>query len=353
MIGTDLLNDLFTNNIDFVAKQMQTIVDALFPNNDDNSESDYGENPLILTGQIFCSVETLRYVNQYGNYEWITLYGDYNVNYSSMSTENSLSFLQWHDNYADNAISAVTNSTERYFNNNASDIALPHKLISSGGFYRIVPPANTNQNFYMAWGQTDIFNRNGSGNIYFDYNRESLADLSTYTLGFLDSTKSFIVTDVDTATNIYNSTVFNDNDYHNSMTVNNIYVGGGAGGIAVGLPVGGLFNYNDFSLALDSLIDDLNVNLSTGNKLPIDHFPTYDEIKYGDMGSFYITPIQQIDSLPTAPDVGDTFPDFSDYLSIVGGAVNLFYNMIDGLGVSLMFVFTFLLCLVINHLKKE
>ena len=49
----------------------------------------------------------------------------------------------------------------------------------------------------------------------------------------------------------------------------------------------------------------------------------------------------------------DTFPELGDYLSIVGGAVTSIYNMVDDLGIGIMLVFTFLICLVINHLKKE
>lgn len=169
----------------------------------------------------------------------------------------------------------------------------------------------------------------------------------------------FTISDNNTATNVYNN---NNSNYNNSFTYTtnegdtiNVYygdnyidlgVGGGAGGL-VGL------NYNDFKIIMDDVIDDLKVNLPDINISPEYQFPTFEDIKYKDMGSFYITPIKQIDKLPLAPDVGDTAPELSDYLTIVGGAMTSFYNMVDGLGVSLMLVFTFLICLVINHLKKE
>ena len=130
-----------------------------------------------------------------------------------------------------------------------------------------------------------------------------------------------------------------------------VFVGGGAGGFVVGLA--GAVGYADIEFAIDDFIDNLNLNFSDANNIyPVDGFPSYDEIKYIDMGSFYITPIKQINNLPLAPDVGDTIPDISDYLTFVGGAVTSFYNIVDGLGVSLMLTFTFLICLVINHLKK-
>lgn len=347
MIGTDLLNDLFTNNIEFAAKQLQTIVDALFPNNEDNSETQFGTNPCILSGQINCVIDS---VNSGG---WKNVTGYYNFNYSSDIGDAIITFAEYSDNYDDSVHSLVTKSKEFYFRDLENNIGLPHILKHySGSSYYIVN--NSNANYNMNFGQTGVFDKTHNGYVYFDNDQVSLySAYSSYSISFINGSKPFIITDKNSAEYIYNNNYFNDNDYHNSMTVNNIYVGGGTGGIAVGLPIGGLFNYNELTFALDSLIDDLNLNLSVGNKLPIDHFPTYDEIKYEDMGSFYITPIQQIDTLPEAPDVGDTYPDFSDYLSIVGGAVTSFYNMIDGLGVSLMLVFTFLICLVINHLKKE
>ena len=158
---------------------------------------------------------------------------------------------------------------------------------------------------------------------------------------------------------IDNSTVQTIN--YNGDTIYNYYndsgdiiINGGGGTLQAPIaPIGGLA-YADVKFILDSLIDDLNLHFdfAADGVAPLNPAPTLEELRYIDQGSFYITPVKQIDKLPLAPDVGDTVPDISDYLTMVGGAVTSFYNMVDGLGVSLMLTFTFLICLVINHLKK-
>lgn len=347
MIGPGLLNDLFTNNIDFVAKQMQTIVDALFPNNEDNSETNFGANPCILTGQINCFIQE---VNSNG---WKNVTGYYNFNYCSDNGVATVQFVDYSDNHDDSVHSLVTDSKEYYFKDLENNIGLPHSLKQfSGSAYYIVN--NSYVSYDMNYGHTGVYDRTTNGYVYFDNDNRSFNPTnSAYTINFLNGSKPFIITDKDTAQHIYNNNYFNDNDYHNSMTVNNIYVGGGAGGIAVGLPIGGLFNYNDLTLALDSLIDDLNLNLSADNKLPIDHFPTYDEIKYADQGSFYITPVKQLDTLPTAPDIADTVIDVSEPLSILSTGFGALLDSFNNIGVTLTLTFTFLSCLVINKLRGD
>lgn len=159
---------------------------------------------------------------------------------------------------------------------------------------------------------------------------------------------------------IDNSTVQTIN--YNGDTIYNYYndagdiiINGGGGSLQTPIaPIGGLA-YADVKFILDSLIDDLNLHFdfAADGVAPLNPAPTLEELRYIDQGSFYITPVKQIDKLPVAPDVGDTVPDISDYLTMVGGAVTSFYNMVDGLGASLMLTFTFLFVLVTNHLKKE
>lgn len=353
-MADNLLNDLFTNNVDFVAKQMQTLIDFLYPDTDDNSETDFPLNPVYITGLIKVQEGLLAD-------KWYTGNVYYNLNFDSYSDENALTFVKFEDNASQQFVDLMTpfvNQAYLYGNSSYKDI--PMKLYRNYDTRVVFAENNTAPSF--SWGvyynelrQKSTYlivseNQSGQTSLYWPYSYGQL-DLLTN-----DGGKVFIVTnDVPSAQYIYNNMNYN-NDYHTSNTYNygdtNIYAGGGAGGIVVA-PVG-MFNYGEFKLALDSLIDDLNLNFSNSdNQFPIAEFPSYDDIKYEDMGSFYITPIKQIDTLPEAPDVGDTVPDISDYLSIVGGAVSSFYNMIDGLGVSLMLVFTFLICLVINHLKKE
>lgn len=106
--------------------------------------------------------------------------------------------------------------------------------------------------------------------------------------------------------------------------------------------------YDDlFNVFNDTILPFINVNQGTDIT-----FPSYDEIKYTDMGSFYITPVKQIPALPSAPDVADVSIDVSDYVKILGGSVTKLTNIFGGIGLDLMLVFTFLSCLVIRHLKR-
>lgn len=106
--------------------------------------------------------------------------------------------------------------------------------------------------------------------------------------------------------------------------------------------------YDDlFNVFNDTILPFINVNQGTDIT-----FPSYDEIKYIDMGSFYITPVKQIPALPDAPDVSDVSIDVSDYVKILGGSVTKLTNIFGGIGLDLMLVFTFLSCLVIRHLKR-
>lgn len=186
-----------------------------------------------------------------------------------------------------------------------------------------------------------------------DYPDSTYLSGSAWDLGtvhFYSDMPSVIInpsSDTNTINNINNTyTTNNTNNYSNTYTYNNqtynyyygdsyitIYYPDGSNGLP----------FDDVRNIFNDTLENLDIDVV---------LPTYNDIKYADQGSFYITPIKQIDTLPSAPDVGDTVPDISDYLSVVGGAVTSFYNIVDGLGVSLMFTFTFLVCLVINHLKK-
>ena len=81
------LNTLFKNNIDYVAKQVQTIVDFLFPANEDNSETPLqaSEIPILITGQIDITIGS-----GYIGYDWTYASATYNLQFNSESTENMI-----------------------------------------------------------------------------------------------------------------------------------------------------------------------------------------------------------------------------------------------------------------------
>lgn len=222
---------------------------------------------------------------------------------------------------------------------------------SSNGAQLTIEPWNveysiTNSNYNWLHGDVCTVNSHGR-NVPNCYTGDTISK-------HMPTTRAPSVMFTDNSTVINNYTTYGGNTYNDNDTYNNVintYYGDNYLVLApVGIGVNGElgFNFDDLVGALEVAVGDINTQFGYGITVP-----TYDELKYVDQGSFYITPIKQIDNLPLAPEVGDTVPDISDYLTIVGGTMTSLYNMIDGLGVSLMLVFTFLICLVINHLKKE
>lgn len=185
----------------------------------------------------------------------------------------------------------------------------------------------------------------GTGNIpRIDENYFSLRDADD--AYFLVATNNTLIK------NTYINNVDNSNQYHN--TYNYIYNGNDYtityGDNYVIIPhTGDGLSFDDWRTMLLPVIDDLNVNGGYDGTIV---FPTFEEIKYGDQGSFYITPVKQIPALPTAPDVADTFIDVSDYVALLGGSVTKLTSIFGSIGLDMMLVLTFLSCLVIRHLRR-
>ena len=159
---------------------------------------------------------------------------------------------------------------------------------------------------------------------------------------------------------IDNSTVQTIN--YNGDTIYNYYndsgdiiINGGGGTLQAPIaPIGGLA-YADVKFILDSLIDDLNLHFdfASDGVEPLAPAPTLDELRYTDRGSFYITPVKQLDTLPTAPDIADTVIDVSEPLSMLSDGFGALLSCFDSIGVTLTLTFTFLSCLVINKLRGD
>ena len=363
-----VLNDLFTNNIDYVAKQVQTIVDFLFPNNEDNSDTTFDSSnvPLILCGQIEITVGY-----GYIGYDWTSANCVYNVQFNSSNTENMImpigkspvtsdaAWNKWGQNadmfllqalpeYADRA--QFFNNYPEYYGQGIEPVTV--NLSADGS---LVPYKYGNSGLSRDGGLYMYFNRNhGEGSLS--------TDLSTGYLYFLgaDKGKNIIITDNSHSDTFYrNNVIYNNNDYHTYNTYNfnggsgngggTVTVGGGAGGLVIG--VGGLLNYNDIKFALDSLIDDLNINMvNADNKLPIDYFPSYDEVKYIDYGDFYIEKLHQYDVLPSAPTfTGDLV--LSDYPKYIGTAAQSLLDLLPGIGLSALCCMCFLIGLITSKIR--
>lgn len=178
-------------------------------------------------------------------------------------------------------------------------------------------------------------------------------------IGFDRTYNLFAIADNNTASVINNN---QNTTYHNTFnyTTNNgdtitVYYGdnyidlgiGPSGALGAGALVG--FNYNDFKLIMDDLIDDLKIN-SPGLEIPQDYqFPSYDDIKYEDMGDFYIEPLHQYDKLPTAPTYDGTL-DLQDFPRAVGLFAGAYLDLIPA-GLGALMTGIFILCIILNNLR--
>lgn len=383
---SSILRDLSQNNVDFVAKQVGRILDAIYgeqaePTDTIPSDSfifhtrfyfgDMANNvlnssPVVLEYGLYdCTVDNFgvniqgvgevpfSYDSYYSQSQIQDLENVVNPYLASFALSRSMSDLDIdHWKTYNNTILGIKNNQEKSLSISVPFGVDTNKTVSIQGFK--IEDQQLQSLSISDYGDRRYANIAGISSSWTDnWTYSNKFPLSAINDTYYPS--NFVLvpsSDSDGVTSITNN--YYENTYNiDGDTVHNYYndrgdlvINGGALGIA---PVVGL-NYNDIKLILDSLVDDLN--LQFGFDQPLEYAPTWEELHYIDQGSFYITPVQQLDTLPLAPDVGDTVPDISDYLSMVGGAVTSFYNMVDDLGIGIMLVFTFLICLVINHLKK-
>lgn len=128
-------------------------------------------------------------------------------------------------------------------------------------------------------------------------------------------TNSPNIKNVSTGLDGYQSTTYTTNE-GDTVTVNyNSYA------VNVGtadLPI----SYNDL---FDIFANIIIPSLPDGQNTIV--VPTYDEIKYSDMGDFYITPIHQYDKLPVAPQIEQDI-DFGEYPAVLAETSTAFLNLL-------------------------
>lgn len=177
-----------------------------------------------------------------------------------------------------------------------------------------MPTGNQFTGLYQNWGT----NATGSAGWYIKPFAGSGSCVMIVPSGRVSQDYTNIYNDNSTYNNTYNYTT-NEGD-----TITTYY---GDNYISIELPIDintGIVvpvAYIDIESILDHIIDDLNINGDItdvdGNKLELS-VPTFEEIKYQDVGDFNITPVEQLRQLPVAPsfevnlDVGD-LPDTIGY----------------------------------------
>lgn len=367
--------DQFKNNIEWLGKSLQNFVDFIYgkDNNNGDVNIDYSEVQAFhcRTGLALGGVQPRPYYTT-NAYCYNDFYGDYNnmlMNYlfiAEPADSNNNTTMFW-----ENASIKFTDAVSNYVWDYKPELIEDYSVTYEHGYatsmirqYTKPTKINTittvgDSNSFAIDFQlvTHLFEDGGSSINTAQYNTN--ANDRRVILPWFNKIPAYYIGDKVTAEYIYNNTYhYDEYNTYNNYTFNggsgngggDVYVGAGLGGIAVG--VAGIVNFGDIELAIDSILDDLNLNLNPEFQLPTTNFPSYDEIKYSDMGSFYITPIKQIPVLPEAPDVADTFIDVSDYVAVLGGAVTEVTNLFGTVGLDMMLVLTFLSCLVIRHLRR-
>lgn len=389
VMENSLLRDLFQNNIDFVAKQVGRILDSLYGDQANENSTLPNDNFLYKTTQYIGAgyneiLSSGTWSNQVSTYTIV-----FDNNGFHLTPNGEPTFLTT-DGQTQSQIDNLNNQVKPYleslsYEKTLSELGLSHfwcdgsniRGKTSEGYLTDIGlrfPFGINTNQVCRWDSATIYTNKQTATLenrdpftfwYFD-NLELFVSqddrLDLYSIGD-DNPTNFVLypssdsRDTYNIINDYTNTVNNGGDtiynYYNDNGDIVINGGGVGGGGAVIAPVGGLA-YADVKLILDSLIDDLNLRFDFGGNggTPLSYAPTWEELHYIDQGSFYITPIKQIDKLPLAPDIADTVVDVSDYVDLLGGASTALFSMLDGFGLSLMATFTFLSVLVIRHLKR-
>lgn len=343
-----LPSKLTQNGINYIAKQLQTIYDAYFGSDEDN-EAEPLVLPFIFNGSGVWSENINFFPNSPRNSYHGTFIYDIHIN-GEEPPETYIStpvFQADYSNSQNNLSDAEEQRGVDYFStvgdyytiaegtNYRKPISIPYRVdygtnlsyynsqynsFDANNLYSITTVASFNG---QPFTKINIRPETSGRGSY--YNRDSLLYLNYF------KDKQFFTTGGNSSfvDNTYNSNTYVTNEgdsityYYNDWSVV-LPVGVGTGGnIGVG-GAGVALSYNDFKLVFDSLLDDLNIIGDDGNTLS---FPSYTDIKYGDMGDFYIEPIHQYDKLPVAPQI-DYDIDFAEYPAILAETATAFFNML-------------------------
>ena len=391
LFPNSLLRDLFQNNIDFVAKQVSRVLDSIYgeqaTENDTISsmpfiyhttmyKGDYGSN--ILNGMradVQNGVYSITFDENGVHCIGIDSCPANLSTYETAQTNQAVidSVMPYLKSYDFDLLFSESNVKKfRCFGTSLYAVGADNNNIDNIGFSQAFG-IDTNRTFSLSqfslttdkqnldvitqWGEPYQYNVYPQGTLW----STGSTEFFLYSIGDSINPSSVVcVPSSDSQETYYLINNYHTNTYNttNGDTVYNYYNDNGdliinGGGVGVS-PVVGL-GYADFKLILDSLIDDLNLEFdfgSDGTSAPLDYVPTWDELHYIDQGSYYITPVKQIPTLPSAPDIADTVIDVSDYATLLGGSLKKTLSLFDTVGLELMLTFTFLSCLVIRHLKR-
>lgn len=392
LFPNSLLRDLFQNNVDFVAKQVSRVLDSIYGEQATETDTidsmpfiyhttmykgDYGSNVLNgMRADVQNGVYSITFDENGVHCVGVNNCPANLSTYESAQTNQAVidSVMPYLKSYEFELLFSQSNVKKfRCFGTSLYAVGSDNNNIDNIGYTKSFG-IDTNRSFTLSqfnlstdkqgldvvtqWGEPYQYNVYPQGTLW----STGSTDFFLYSIGDSQNPSSVVcVPSSDSQETYYLINNYQTNTYNttNGDTVYNYYndngdiiINGGGVGVA---PVVGL-GYADFKLILDSLIDDLNLQFNfggDGETAPLDYAPTWDELHYTDRGSFYITPVKQIDSLPVAPDVADTIIDVSEPLDILSTGFGALLDSFNDLGVTLTLTFTFLSCLIINKLRGD
>lgn len=361
---------LTQNTLDFWAKQLQEYIDAYFGSETDNN-SEFINIPFTFDGYVYFTTQS--FIGGKGNYSGyihtvipLTEVEDYFVEFYPTATFDDPSYAPYLVAYADGC----------HLRKNDGFIGYPIYMERSGGTNMLYTVTDGNDGGYAdqiftydyVYRDPNIgnsmptlserhltqicFDNNGTGLLFtkaaLSYRRLNLKPVNAYSVITGGGTSDF------------NSTI--NNNYNTNSTYHNTYTYTTENGDEMTVYYGDNYinydyngtdlTYDDFYDITNHIIDDLSVNLGdewNGDNTPV-HFPSYDDVKYGDMGDFYITPLHQYDKIQPAPSFDGTI-DLGDYPTVFAEGATTFLNFMPAT-LSALFTAAFVACVVLKKLGR-
>ena len=395
MTVKNLMHDLFTNNIDFTAKQFQLLVDFLYGEDNDNSNQPTGTPFYMSSTYIIGGYMYLSDSAQGSQREW---YDWYLVNMRIDGNGLTMSSIDYDNNSFSSPYEIGNTYSAQVFKNlnfnvPFADYVTDTRLIRYNGdqiFYNDLACFDST----IPVGQTDLtvynidnpnpsataiitgyppFENGTTRQSFYPYipyqNSHNIQYVNTNYGSQIIFTPNMTTNDVNNIINNYNidgpewnvittnnyngDTIYN---YYNSDT-GDIIINGGSFTNNNGVLVTG----NNFALPLtyvnlesifDKLIDDINLDFGfdgSDGLAPLS-FPSYNEVKYEDYSNFYIEPLHQYDKLPSAP-AFDGSIELGDIPKVIGESANSYLGLL-GAGMTALLCGCFITALIVQKLGR-
>lgn len=357
----DIPSELGQNYIDYIMKQYQVWIDGLFGSDNDNSTKT-ASDPLVFSGRVAYKIYGGWVNSSIGGYWTCTQ----NVNITANNDGNVLSGQTSFDrggNYASADASVRAWVSAQRFNCEMWGAYERSPLVNGHWFFRSVDYDNSeiNANVYLKnTDGTNIFYGENPSITYNGYFTKVNAQGSSISPGDAPviGVSSSAPYDCTLGTPIVNIPSYTNSDYIWNVDRNSpdyhttTYVTNEGDTITIQYSP---YSVNTGTYGLDISYDDLyNIfadiilpNIPQGNTIVV---PTYEEIKYSDQGDFYITPIHQLDKLPTAPQIDQTF-DFAEYPAILAQTSTAFFDMLP-VTLSALLAATLVIAVLIRNIGR-